>query len=186
MVFPVVTHGRESWTIKQAERRRINALELWCWKRLLRVPWTAMRSNQSILKEISPEYSLGGLMHRTDSLEKTQPWCWARLKAEGGRQDGWQVGWHHWLDEHEFEQALRVGDEQGSLVCCSPRGRKESDTTEWLNWTDEAEHMYSLWLSNSILRCLCNIISYTYIPKDRHKSPQQHYLYHPKPENTHP
>ena len=81
MVFPVVMHGCESWTIKKAECRRIDAFELWCWRRLLRVPWTARRSNQSILKEISPEYSLEGLMlklqyfgHlmcRTDSLEKT-------------------------------------------------------------------------------------------------------------------
>ena len=62
MVFPVVMYGRESWTVKKAERRRINAFELWCWRRLLRVPWTARRSNQSILKEISPEYSLEGLM----------------------------------------------------------------------------------------------------------------------------
>ena len=83
MVFPVVMYGCESWTIKKAERRRIDTFELWCWRRLLRVPWTARRSNQSILKEISPEYSLEGLMlklklqyfghlmQRTDSLEKT-------------------------------------------------------------------------------------------------------------------
>ena len=83
VVFPVVTYGCESWTIKKAERQRIDAFELWCWRRLLRVPWTARRSNQFILKEISPEYSLGGLMlklklqhfghlmRRADSLEKT-------------------------------------------------------------------------------------------------------------------
>ena len=83
MVFPVVMYGCESWTIKKAEHQRIDAFELWCWRRLLRVPWTARRSNQSILKEISPEYSLEGLMpklklqsffhlmRRTDSLEKT-------------------------------------------------------------------------------------------------------------------
>ena len=83
MVFPVVMYGWESWTVKKAERRRIDAFELWCWRRLLRVPWTARRSNQSILKEISPEYSLEGLMlklklqyfghlmQRTDSLEKS-------------------------------------------------------------------------------------------------------------------
>ena len=83
MVFPVVTYGCESWTIKKAEHRRTDAFELWCWRRLLRVPWIARRSNQSILKEISPEYSLerlmlklklqsfGHLMQRTDSLEKT-------------------------------------------------------------------------------------------------------------------
>ena len=70
MVFPVVMYGCESWTVKKAERQRRDAFELWCWRRVLRVPWTARRSNQSILEEISPEYSLGGLMRRTDSLEK--------------------------------------------------------------------------------------------------------------------
>ena len=88
MIFPVVMYGYESWTIKRAECQRIDAFELWCWRRLLRVPWTAKRSNQSILKEISPEYSLeelmlklklqyfGHLMWRTDSLKR--PWCWER------------------------------------------------------------------------------------------------------------
>ena len=94
MVFPVVMYGCESWTIKKADRRRIDALELWCWWRLLRVPWTARRSNQSILKEISPEYTLEGLMlklqyfghlmQRTDSLEKTL----MLGKIEGGRRRG--------------------------------------------------------------------------------------------------
>ena len=94
MVFPVVMHGCESWTIKKAEHQRIDAFELWCWKRPLRVPWTARRSNQSILKEISPEYSLEGLMlklklqyfghlmGRTESLEKTL----MLRKIEGGRK----------------------------------------------------------------------------------------------------
>ena len=91
IVFPVVMYGCESWTIKKAEHQRIDAFELWCWRRLLRIPWTAGRSNQSILKKISPEYSLKGLMlklkfqyyghmmQRADSLEKTY---WERLKAE--------------------------------------------------------------------------------------------------------
>ena len=104
MVFPVVVYGCESWTIKKAECRRIDAFELWCWRRLLRVPWTARRSNQSILKEISPEYSLEGLMlklklqyfghliRRTDSLEK-----FLKLgKIEGGRRRGRQR--IKWLD----------------------------------------------------------------------------------------
>ena len=98
MVFPVVIHGYESWTLKKAEHRRIDAFELWCWRRLLRVPWTARRSNQSILKEISPEYSLEGLMlklrlqyfshliWRTDSFEKTL----MLGKIEGRRRRGWQ------------------------------------------------------------------------------------------------
>ena len=96
MVFPVVMYGCESWTIKKAERQRIDAFELWCWRRLLRVPWAARRSNQSILKEISPEYSLEGLMlklnlqnfghlmQRTDSLEKTI----MLGKIEGGKRRG--------------------------------------------------------------------------------------------------
>ena len=146
MVFPVVMYGCESWTIKKAEHQRIDAFELWCWRGLLRVPWTARRSNQSILKEISPECSLDGvmlklkhqyfghLMQRTDSLEKTQ----MLGKIEGRRESGQQrmmVGWHHWLDGHGFEQAPGVGG-QGSLACCSPWCHKESDMTERLNWTD--------------------------------------------------
>ena len=114
MVFPVVMHGCESWTVKKAECWRIDAFELWCWKRLLRVPWTARRSNQSILKEIGPEYSLEGLilklklqysghlMWRDDSFEKTL----MLGKIEGRSRKGWQdemVGWHHWPNGHEFE-----------------------------------------------------------------------------------
>ena len=109
MVFLVVTYRCESWTIKKAESWRIDAFELWCWRRLLRVPWTARRSNQFILKEIRPEYSVKGLMMklklqnfghlmwRTDSLEKTlmlgkiDKW-----KAKGSTEDE-MVGWHHWL-----------------------------------------------------------------------------------------
>ena len=132
--------------IKKAECRRIDAFELWCWRRLLRVPWTARRSNQSILKEISPEYSLeelmlklkfqyfGHLMQRTDSLEKTL----MLGKIEGRRRRGQQrmVGWHHRLDGHEFEWISGVGDGQGSLACCSPSGGKESGRTKWLNRTE--------------------------------------------------
>ena len=104
MVFPVVRYGCESWTIKKAEYQRIDVFELWCWKRLLRVPWTARRSNQSILKEISPEYSLEGLMlklklqyfghlmRRTDPFEKTL----MLGKIEGGRRRGRQR--MRWLD----------------------------------------------------------------------------------------
>ena len=104
MVFPVVMYGCESWTTKKTEHRRIDAFELWCWRRLLRVPWTARRSNQSILKEISPEYSLEGLMlrlklqyfghliQRTDFLEKTL----MLGKIEGRRRRGWQR--MRWLD----------------------------------------------------------------------------------------
>ena len=103
MVFPVVMYGCESWTVKKAEHQRIDAFELWCWRRLLRVPWTARRSNQSILKEISPGISLEGmmlklklqyfghLMRRVDSLEKT-----LMLGGTGGRRRGWQR--MRWLD----------------------------------------------------------------------------------------
>ena len=113
MVFPVVMYGRESWTIKKAQHRRIDAFELWCWRRLLRVPWTVRISNQSILKEISPKYSLEGLMlklklqyfghlmRRTDSFEKTLMLDWRQ--EETGTAEDEMVWWHHWLNGHEFE-----------------------------------------------------------------------------------
>ena len=103
MVFPVIMYGCQSWTIKKVECWKIDAFELWCWRRLLRVPWTVRRSNQSILKEISPKYSLEGLIlklklqnfdnltQRTDSSEKT--WCWRRLKVGGKRDDRGCDGW---------------------------------------------------------------------------------------------
>ena len=140
-VFPVVMYGCESWNIKKAEHRRIYAFALWCWGRLLRVPWTARRSSQSILKEIGSEYSLEGpmlklklqyfghLIRRTDSFEKTL--MLGKIEEEITEDE--MIGWHHRLNGHEFEQAPGVGGEQGSLVCCSPCGRKESDMTEQLN-----------------------------------------------------
>ena len=194
MVFPVFMYACDSWTIKKAKSWRIYAFELWCWRRLLRVAWTTRRSNQSVLKEIKPEYSFEGLMlklqyfghltWRTDF----ELWCWRRLlrvpwtargsnqsilkeinpeyslkglmlklklhtlatwweelthwktlmlgKIEGRRRRGQEdemAGWHHWLNGHEFEQALGDSEGQGSLECCSPWSRKESDTVEWLN-----------------------------------------------------
>ena len=152
MVFPVVMYSCESWTVKKAERRRIDAFELWCWRWLLRVSWTARRSNQSILKEISPGISLEGmmlklklqyfghLMRRFDSLEKTLmlglfQHHWGQ--EEKGKTEDEMAGWHYWLDGCEFEWNPGVGDGQGGLVCCDSRGRKESDTTERLNWTSE-------------------------------------------------
>ena len=148
MVFPGVMYGCENWTIKKAEHQRIDAFELWCWRRLLRVPWTTRRSNQSILEEISPEYSLEGLMlklklqyfghlmRRTDSLEKTM----MLGKIEGRRRDdrGWD-GWMASLTQWTWIwTSSRFDDGQGGLVCCSPWGRKESDTTEQLNWTEHS------------------------------------------------
>ena len=115
MVFPVVMYGYESWTIKKSERRRINAFELWCWRRFLRVPWIARRSNQSILKEISPEESLEGLMlklrlqyfghlmQRTDSPEKTLMLGKIESRRRRRRQEDEMAGWHHGFNGHEFE-----------------------------------------------------------------------------------
>ena len=114
MVFPVVMYGCESWTVKKAEYRRIDAFELWCWRRLLRVPWTARRSNQSILKEISPGCSLEGmmlklklqyfghLMWRVDSLEKDSDAGRDWRREEKGMTEDEMAGWHHQLDGHEF------------------------------------------------------------------------------------
>ena len=141
-------YGYESWTVKKAERRRIDAFGLWCWRRLLRVPWTARRSNQSILKETSPGYSLEGLMlklklqyfghlmRRVDSLEKT-----LMVGGIGGRRRGrqkmrWLDGITNLMDVSEFEWTPGVGDGQGGLACCNSWGCKESDMTEGLNWTE--------------------------------------------------
>ena len=107
MVFPVIVYGCESWIVKKAERQRIGAFDLWCWRRLLRVPWTARRSNQSILKEISPGISLDGmmlklklqyfghLMRRVDSLEKTLMLGGIRGQEEKGMTEDEVAGWHH-------------------------------------------------------------------------------------------
>ena len=140
MAFPVVMYGCESWTIKKAEHWRIDAFELWCWRRLLRVPWTARRSNQSILKEIGPGFSLEGLMLKlelsfsNEFLEKTETLMLGKI--EGRRRKGWHR--MKWLDAiinsmNEFEQTARDSEGQGSLASCSPWVLKESDTTEWLN-----------------------------------------------------
>ena len=141
-------YGCECWTIKKAEHRRIDPFELWCWRRVLRVLWTERRSNQSILNEISPEYSLerlrlklqyfSYLMRRTDSLEMSL----VLTKVEGRRRRGQQN--LRWLDSitdlmDEFEQAPGIGDRQGSMACCSLWGCKESDMTEQGKWSDRME-----------------------------------------------
>ena len=148
MVFPVVMYGCESWTVKKAECWRIDAFELWCRRRLLRVPWTARRSNQSILKESSPGISLEGmmlklklqyfghLMRRVDSLEKTLILGGIGGQDKKGTTEDEMAGWHHRVDGSESEWTLGVGDGQGGLACCDSWGRKESDTTEQLNWTE--------------------------------------------------
>ena len=144
-------YGCESWTVKKAERLRIDAFELWCWRRLLRVLWTARRSNQSILKEISPG------VHWKD-------WCWSwnsntlpphaknwliGKDSDAGRDWGQEekgttedemAGWYHRLNGHEFEWTPGVGDGLGGLVCCDSWGRKELDTTEQRNWTELSLH----------------------------------------------
>ena len=143
MVFLAVMYGCESWTIKKAEHQRIDAFELWCWKRLLRVPWTVRRSNQSILKEISPEYILEGLMLKL-KLQYCGHLMWLTGKDPDAGKDWGQkekvmtedeiVGWYHRLNGHEFEQAQGVGDGQGSLEC-TVHGVPKSWT--WLSdWTE--------------------------------------------------
>ena len=149
MVFPVVMYGCESWTMKKTEHQRNYAFELWCWRRLLRVPWAARRSNQSILKEINPEYLLEGLMQklklqyfghltrRNDSLEKILMLGKTEVRRKGDNRgrDVWMASLHG----HESEQAPGDGEGQGGLVCCSPWGHKESDTTERPNNNNMAE-----------------------------------------------
>ena len=147
MVFPVVIYGCESWIVKKAECRRTDAFELWCWRRLL---------SPLDCKQIQPVHPKGNqswiFIGRTDVeaetpiLWPTEAKNWLVWKDRGAGKDWrWEekgttedvmVGWHHQLNGHEFEQILGVGNGQGCLVCCSPWGHKESDTTERLNWTD--------------------------------------------------
>ena len=147
MLFSVVMYGCESWTIKKAEQRRIYAFELWCWRRLLRVPWTARRANQSNLREINPEYSLEGLllklklqyfghlMWRADSLEKT-----LMLGKIEGRRKRNDRGWDGWMASLTQWTWVWVDSRcwwwTGRPACCGSWGHKELDTTEWLNWTN--------------------------------------------------
>ena len=148
MVFPVVMHGCESWAIRKAEHQRTDAFELLCWGRLLRVRWTARRSNQSILKEISLEYPLRDLCWcwSSDTLatwfeELThwkRPWCWERLKTgrEGDNEDE-MVGWHHWFDGHAFEQAPGVGDGQKAW-----HAAVHGVSKGWTNWATQFADIY--------------------------------------------
>ena len=145
MGFPLVMYGCESWTIKKAECWRIEAFKRWCWRRLLRVPWTARRPNQSIPKGDQSWVFIG----RTD-VEAESPTLWPPdvkswliakdpdagkdwEQEEKGTTEHEIFGWHHSINVHEFGCTLGVGDEQWGLVCCSSWGGKESDTTEWWN-----------------------------------------------------
>ena len=147
MVSPVVMYGRESWTLKKAECWRIDAFELWCWRKLLRVPWTARRSNQSILKEISPEYSLEELMLKLKlqyfghlMLGMThwkRPWCWERFKAGG---EGDDRGWDGWMASPT--QWTWVWVNSGSWQWTRRPGVLQSmgsqSGTRMSNWTEQA------------------------------------------------
>ena len=149
MVFPIVLYGYERWTIKKVEPQRIDAFELWCWRRLFESPLDC-KENQPVNPKGNQSWIFSG---RTD-VEAEAPILWPpdaknwligkdsdagtdwRQGEKGTREDE-MVGWHHQLDAHEFEQALEVGEGQGSLACCSPWGHKETDTTEWLNWIEQ-------------------------------------------------
>ena len=147
IVFPVVMYGCESWTVKKAECWKIDAFELWCWRRLLRVPWTARRSNQSILKEINPGISLEGmmlklklqyfghLMWRVNSLEKTLlPEGIGGRRRRGRQRMRWLDGITDSMDVSLSE--LLDGGGQGGLACCDSCGCKQLDMTEQLTWTE--------------------------------------------------
>ena len=169
MVFPVVMYECESWTLKKAECQRIDAFELWCWRRLLRVPWTARRSNQSILKEISPGCSLeelmlklklqyfGYLMRRADSFDPDTGKDWGQ--EEKGTTEDEMVGWHHRLNGRGVGWTLGDGDGQGSLVCCGSWGAKVGH-----DWVTELNLTEVIWFNEGYSFCKksINILSIWY------------------------
>ena len=163
MGFPEIMYGCESWSIKKAEHWRIDGFEVWCWRKLLRVTWTAARSNQSILKEISPEYSLEGLlklklqyfahlMWRTDSLEKTL----MLGKIEGRRRRGWQR--IRWLDgitdsmDMNLSKLLELAKDR-EAYCAAVHVVAESDMTEGLKWTDPNKDVFFKVVKSESVSC---------------------------------
>ena len=144
----------ENWTIKKAENCRIDVFELWCCRRLLRVPWTVRRSNQSILKESWVFIGRTDVEAETPILWPPDAKSWLIWKDPDSGKDWGQekkgttedemVGWHHQLDGHGFGWTPGVGDGQGGLACCGSWGQKESDTTERLNWTDPVSSITSI------------------------------------------
>ena len=176
MVFPVVTYGCESWTIKKAECRRIDVFELWCWRRLLRVPWTEGRSNQPILKEISPECSLEGLtlklklqfftiwFEELSHLKKA--WWWERLKAGGegdGRGwDGWMVSLTRWTRLSKLQEFVMYREVWHAEV----HGVTKSYT--WLsNWTELTDECYHLASPSHLHKLSLNQFSTTHLSEYR-------------------
>ena len=181
MVFPVVMYGCESWTIKKADLWKINAFELWCWRRL---------ESPLDCKEIQPVHPKGNqawiFIGRTDAeaeapillpLDASKNWLigkepdarkdWSQDKK--GTAEVEMVGWHHWLNRREFEQAPGVGDGQGRLVCCGPWGCKGSDTTERLNWTELNWIFHCIYVPYLLYLFLCWLSSVEQVRKHRDK-----------------
>ena len=158
MVFPVVMYGCESWSIKKAEFQRTDAFELWCW--LLRVRWTARKSNQSILKEINPEYSLEGLMLKLQFLGHLLKKSWLIRKDPDAGEDWRQeekrmtedkmAGWHHWLDGHESESTPGVMDREAWRAAIHGVAKSRTRLSNWteLNWTEAHKPLYK-WSSKT-------------------------------------